>query len=206
MKKILVVNNDDSFIYNLVELLRVNGNCTFDVVMTDDINLDIVENYDAILLSPGSNLPSYYPKMVQLIEACHLTHSILGVCLGFQALAVHFGAILKRLDVPKHGHVSRLSLLGDSDRFFGGVSEPILVGRYHSWVVSRDSLPKEIIVSSVDEDGNVMSFHHCSLPIFGVQFHPESIMTSQGRVMIDNWIGSNSTRCQGYSKIACRHC
>lgn len=188
MKKILVVNNDDSFIYNLVELLRINGNCTFDVIFVSDLKLIDITNYDAILLSPGSNLPHYYPEMMQLIEQCSSTHSILGVCLGFQAIAVHFGGVLKQLHSPKHGHTSELSLTGKCVKFFNGISEPIMVGRYHSWVVDRESLPVDLIVGSVDEDGSVMSFCHCSLPIFGVQFHPESIMTNYGKTMIDNWI------------------
>ena len=188
MKKILVVNNDDSFIYNLVELLRTNGNCTFDVVLRVDLRQIKVADYDAILLSPGSNLPQYYPEMMDLIAQCIETHSILGVCLGYQALAVHFGAALQLLSSPKHGHSSELTLAEVAVDLFKGISEPIIVGRYHSWVVDRASLPAKLIVSSIDEDGFVMSFRHNSQPIYGVQFHPESIMTTQGRLMINNWV------------------
>ena len=190
MVKILIVNNNDSFIYNLVEFLRESNKCLFDIVETQKLNNINTASYDAILLSPGANLPAYYPEMLELIEQCSLTHAILGVCLGHQALAKHFGASLKQLESPKHGHSSELSILDNKDVIFRGIDGCCSVGRYHSWVVDRGSLPPDLIVTSTDKEGNIMSFRHSSLAIIGVQFHPESIITTHGRRMVENWIDS----------------
>lgn len=187
MKKIIVVDNNDSFVYNLIEYLRKGAKCEFDVVLTDDIDFSTIAKYDAILLSPGANLPYHYPKMMELIERCKFTHSILGVCLGHQAIASYFGAELIQLKEPKHGHCSVLTLK-ECTRLTEGINSGNKIGRYHSWVVNPNNIPPQLIVSAVDEDGNIMIIRHSFLPIYGVQFHPESIMSDDGWKIIDNWV------------------
>ena len=188
MRKILVVDNHDSFVYNLVELLRANENCTFDVVLSDDLDLERAGEYDMFLLSPGAGLPMERPMMMKLIERYASSRSILGVCLGFQALVEFFGGGLYQLPYPKHGHTSTLSILKSEDLLFKGLPKEIKVGRYHSWVVNQKVLPKDFYISSEDEDGNIMSMTHKTLPLYGVQFHPESIISQYGQQIIDNWI------------------
>lgn len=190
MKKILVVNNNDSFIYNLVEYLRLNGNCIFDVVLTHELNFSTLSKYDAILLSPGAGLPGDYPEMMKLIDKSIYTHSILGVCLGHQAISLYFGSKLRQLNIPKHGYCSKLNILEPLNILFQSVGEECEVGRYHSWVVDSKLLPPDLVVTSIDEDNNIMSISHSILPIHGVQFHPESIITHRGRIIINNWIES----------------
>lgn len=187
MKKIIVVDNNDSFVYNLIEYLRKGGKCEFDVVLSDDIDLNAMGKYDGILLSPGADLPHHYPKMMELIDRCKLTHSIFGVCLGHQALASYFGAELIQLKEPKHGHCSVMTLK-ECNRLTMGVDSGCKIGRYHSWVVSPANLPSQLIVSAVDEDENIMMIRHRFLSIYGVQYHPESIMSEGGWKIIDNWV------------------
>lgn len=188
MKRILVINNYDSFVYNLIQILRENPSCRFDIAYNDHIDFSSLSQYDKILLSPGPGIPEEAGQLLQLVEYCKNTHSILGVCLGHQAIALTFGAKLKQLSLPRHGHASTLTLSDSRDSIYQNTSTPFTVGRYHSWVVDPHTLPASLQISATDEDGNIMSLYHRSLPIHGVQYHPESIITRQGRILIDNWI------------------
>lgn len=188
MKRILIVDNYDSFVYNLVQLLNEVGNCRFDMAYNDRIDFKALHLYDKILLSPGPGLPAEAGKMPELLARCKDTHAILGVCLGFQALGELFGGTLLRLEHPRHGHESRLTITDPADLLLYGVDNGTKIGRYHSWVVRPEDLPSELKVSGVDEEGNIMSFYHESLPLHGVQFHPESIITEAGKQMIRNWV------------------
>lgn len=191
MKKILVIDNYDSFVYNLVQMLRTASvRVGFDIVRNDEVDFSCLENYGGILLSPGPGVPSEAGDLLQVVRACRSTHSILGVCLGFQAIAVAFGACLCQLPNPLHGHLSRLCLTGADDPLLRGVRAPVCVGRYHSWVVDKRGLPEVFCVSSVDEDGNIMSMFHRQLRIYGVQFHPESYISNCGRDIVENWLAT----------------
>ncbi|MEG1899854.1 MAG: aminodeoxychorismate/anthranilate synthase component II [Bacteroidales bacterium] len=185
MKKILVVNNNDSFVYNLVELLR--GKCSFDVVLTQNLYKGIESNYNMLLLSPGAGLPNNYPQMMQLIKRCSNTHSIFGVCLGCQAIAEAFGATLMQLPQPKHGHCSTLQILEGSELLFKNVPLKSNIGRYHSWVINPSSIPDSLKIIATDEENNIMAIRHATLPIYGVQFHPESIISDYGKIILENW-------------------
>lgn len=183
MKKILVVDNNDSFVYNLVEYLR--NYCTVEVILSSEIGFEAMGQYDGILLSPGAGLPKDYPKMMELIERCHTTHSFLGVCLGHQALCSFFGMELTQIQAPKHGHTDRLKMITENP-LFQTLSDNSAIGRYHSWVATGSC--SELQISAIDEEGNIMAVKHRNLPLYGVQFHPESIITEHGRVMIENWV------------------
>ena len=180
IKNILVIDNHDSFVYNLVQILRENEHCQF----------DIVYNYDKILLSPGPGIPAEAGELLTLIEHCKTTHDILGVCLGHQAIAESFGASLQQLPHPKHGHESPLTIVDPTDILYHDLTYPVQVGRYHSWIVNPHTLPPCLRISALDEEGHIMSFYHTTLPIRGVQYHPESIITRQGRKMINNWVNN----------------
>ena len=190
IKNILVIDNHDSFVYNLVQILRENEHCQFDIVYNDQIDFSSLGNYDKILLSPGPGIPAEAGELLTLIEHCKTTHDILGVCLGHQAIAESFGASLQQLPHPKHGHESPLTIVDSTDILYHDLTYPVQVGRYHSWIVNPHTLPPCLRISALDEEGHIMSFYHTSLPIRGVQYHPESIITRQGRKMINNWVNN----------------
>lgn len=192
MKQILVINNYDSFVYNIMQLLRESRHCKADIVYNDAIPFGKLEQYDGILLSPGPGIPREANQLTELIRTCRNTHPLLGICLGHQAIAESFGGRLLNLPAPRHGHESRLQLTDSNDILFSGIPQPIKTGRYHSWVVDPSTLSPELCVSSIDEEGHIMSFYHKSLPVHGVQFHPESYITSHGARMISNWLDSLS--------------
>ncbi|MEQ2909215.1 anthranilate synthase component II [Butyricimonas faecihominis] len=193
IKNILVIDNHDSFVYNLVQILRENEHCQFDIVYNDQIDFSSLSRYDKILLSPGPGIPAEAGELLALIEHCKTTHDILGVCLGHQAIAESFGASLQQLPLPKHGHESPLTIVDPTDILYHGLTYPVQVGRYHSWIVNPHTLPSCLRISALDEEGHIMSLYHTTLPIRGVQYHPESIITRQGCQMINNWINEEKS-------------
>ena len=189
MKKILVVDNQDSFVYNLVEMLRVMD-VPFTVIKQHEIHFPLCTTSIAgVLLSPGGGLPSDYPQMMELIRQYHHQLPILGVCLGHQAIAECFGATLRQLPSPLHGHASQLHILDSTDELIQSVTPHSTIGRYHSWVVSSSKPDTSLQCVATDEDNNVMILRHSNYPIWGVQFHPESVITdSCGPTIVSNWI------------------
>ena len=185
--KILVLDNYDSFTYNLVHLVMSLGYDDVDVARNDKISLDEVEKYDKIILSPGPGIPSEAGLMLELIRRYAPTKSILGICLGEQAIGEAFGARLQNLADVYHGVDSRVTVTGD-DVLFAGMEEGFEAGRYHSWVVSGDDFPAELKITAVDSEGRIMALAHRKYDVRGVQFHPESVLTPQGEKMINNWL------------------
>lgn len=191
MKRILVIDNYDSFVYNVVQLLReAAADIKLDVVRNDKIDFSCINYYDGIVLSPGPGIPSEAGQLMDAVaEIIRLRIPVLGICLGHQALASYFGGRLTNLNEPLHGHSSSIVVIDNADPILAGVLKPTVVGRYHSWVVDPDSMPSDLVVSSLDECGNVMSFYNITQPVFGVQFHPESYMSNCGQKIIRNWLG-----------------
>ncbi len=188
MKKVLVIDNYDSFTYNLVHILRELGaGEAMKIVRNDQFEIDEVENFDQILLSPGPGLPKDAGLMPKVIERYAASKNILGVCLGHQGIGEVFGGRLFNLPQVYHGMVTPIELTA-SDPLFEGIPTEFKVCRYHSWVIEKDSLPKQIEVTSVAENGNVMSIRHKEYNVRGVQFHPESIMTEHGKALMKNWL------------------
>lgn len=190
MKKLLVIDNYDSFVFNIVQLLRESAAAPgFEVVRNDQIPLEHLEGYGGILLSPGPGLPSEAGDLMRLIHICRHSHPMLGICLGHQALAEAFGSALYQLPRPLHGHRTELKITDRADPLFAGLAgRRLLVGRYHSWVVDPATLPSELVASSCDEEGHIMSFYHRTLPIHGLQFHPESYISNCGKELLENWL------------------
>ena len=185
--KILIFDNYDSFTYNLHHLVRELGYMDIDVVRNDKISLEEVEKYDKIILSPGPGIPSEAGLLLPLIKRYARTKSILGVCLGHQALAESFGAKLINLKEVYHGVATDIELIED-DYLFTGLPRTPEVGRYHSWVVSKFELPEDIIVTAIDSFGEIMALKHRKYDIHGVQFHPESILTPTGKMIVANYL------------------
>jgi anthranilate synthase component 2 len=188
MKKILLLDNHDSFTYNLAGLLRNHGKVTFNIIQPEDLVFEEVMKFDKILFSPGPGIPDESPAMFRILEQFHRTKSILGICLGHQAIGVFFGAGIENLDRVIHGQERRLSILDPPHYLFHGVENKNLVGLYHSWVVGKEKFPEEMQILALSEDGLIMAIAHKTYDICGFQFHPESIITAWGQKMINNWI------------------
>lgn len=186
MKKILVIDNNDSFVYNIVEMLRV-CNIPHDVILTAQLTFPInTMTIGGIILSPGAGIPQEYAEMMRLIKEYYQVLPMLGICLGHQAIASAFNGELQQLEKPLHGHKSMLFFKNDD--IFNDVAYGTNIGRYHSWVIDKNNLPKDLKALAVDEDDNLMAFKHKLYPVYGLQFHPESIITSEGLAMIKNWL------------------
>lgn len=187
--KVLVLDNYDSFTYNLVHLIEKVSDCALQVYRNDKIELDAIETFDKIVLSPGPGLPSAAGIMPALIKAYASHKSILGVCLGHQAIAEAFGGSLFNLDTVFHGVATPVEVI-EKDSLFSNIPDIFNAGRYHSWVVREKDLPETIEVIARDEYGNIMAMRHKIMDVKGVQFHPESILTEFGEELISNWLKS----------------
>ncbi len=185
---ILMLDNYDSFTYNLVQYIQELVGRDIDVFRNDQISLDEVEAYDIIILSPGPGLPEEAGIMPALLQRYASAKKILGVCLGHQAIGEAFGASLKNLDHVYHGVETPMQVIGTDTVLFSGVPAIFPAGRYHSWVVEPDSLPGELIVTARDSAGEIMAMRHREHDVFGVQFHPESVMTPDGMQMLENFL------------------
>jgi anthranilate synthase component 2 len=172
----------------LVHLLRELGVERLEVHRNDRISLDEVERFDRIILSPGPGIPSEAGLLLPLIRRFGVTKSILGVCLGHQAVAEAFGGKLTNLTEVFHGVATEVRITGE-DRLFQGLPKTLEVGRYHSWIVSREDFPAELEVTAEDETGQIMALKHRVFDVHGVQFHPESVLTPRGKEMVKNFIG-----------------
>jgi anthranilate synthase component 2 len=186
--KVLVFDNYDSFTYNLVQIIERVLNTKVDVVKNDGISLDDIDQYDKIVLSPGPGIPEEAGILLEVIRKYAPTKSILGVCLGQQAIAEAFGGSLINLSEIFHGVATSAELVKTDAKIFKTLSGGLEVGRYHSWVVSRDNFPDELEITAVDQDGMIMALQHKKYDVHGVQFHPESILTPDGEVIIKNFL------------------
>lgn len=184
--KVLLFDNYDSFTYNLLHILRETGVST-EVYRNDRITLDEVERFDKIILSPGPGIPEEAGILLPLIRRFAPYKSILGVCLGEQAIGEAFGASLENLSEVYHGVQTPVKLVAH-DYIFDGLEQTLMVGRYHSWVVRRSGLPDCLTVTAEDEEGRIMALRHKTYDVHGVQFHPESILTPQGKRVVENFI------------------
>ena len=204
MMRILVFDNYDSFTYNLVHLVEKIIHAKVDVYRNDQIPLEHVKAYDKIILSPGPGIPEEAGLLLPLIKEYAATKSILGVCLGHQAIGQAFGGTLTNLSTVFHGVAtpikvvkrqsavvsqdSRLSTHASRKDLFDGLPYEIEVGRYHSWVVNKEGFPAELEITAEDETGMIMALQHKTYDVQGVQFHPESVLTPMGEVILKNWL------------------
>lgn len=185
--KILLLDNYDSFTFNLVHIVKELG-YEIDVVRNDKIALEAVDAYDKILLSPGPGIPEEAGILLPLIERYAPTKSILGVCLGEQAIGQVFGAKLINLQEVYHGISSVIDVVAD-EPLFKGMGDPFMGGRYHSWVVDPENLPECLEVTAIErESRQIMALRHKEYDVKGIQFHPESVLTPNGKTIIENWL------------------
>jgi len=185
--KILVFDNYDSFTYNLVHYVKQLGYKDVDVFRNDKIALADIAVYDKILLSPGPGIPSEAGILLDVIKEYGASKSILGVCLGHQAIGEAYGCSLENMDKVLHGIATPMEVV-EKDLIYTGLPSRFNVGRYHSWQIKSDSLTPEIMVTAVDEKGSILSIRHKTHPLVGVQYHPESVLTEHGLEIMKNWL------------------
>ncbi len=188
MKRILILDNYDSFTYNLVHYVKETDNFDVDVYRNDKIGPEDVAAYDGIILSPGPGVPSEAGSLKHIIRDFHKSKRIFGVCLGQQAIGEVFSGRLINLEKVHHGVATEITINQPPHYLFDGLPPKIKVGRYHSWVVDPDSLPSSLEVLARDSEGEIMALCHREYDVCGVQFHPESILTDQGKRIVFNWL------------------
>ena len=192
---ILMIDNYDSFTYNLVHLVEKITKTKVTVFRNDELPLEKVKEYDKIILSPGPGIPSEAGLLLPLIKEYAATKSILGVCLGHQAIGEAFGATLTNLSSPFHGIATPIQFVNDRknanqlvNNLFEGMPSEFIVGRYHSWVVSDQNFPEELSITATEANGFIMALEHKKYDVQGVQFHPESVLTPMGEQILKNWL------------------
>lgn len=186
MKKIVIIDNYDSFTYNLVHYFEaLEANIT--VFRNNEFYIEELEVFDGIVLSPGPGIPSEAGLTMDVLKTYSKTKNILGVCLGLQAIGEYFGATLINLPKVYHGIATSIYVEKES-LIYTNLPNSFKVGRYHSWALDPQTIPENITVTATDEEGNIMSIEHTSLPIQAVQFHPESILTEYGKELLNNWL------------------
>ena len=186
--KILVFDNYDSFTYNLVHLVEKIIGAKVEVHRNDQIPLEKVKDYDKIILSPGPGIPSEAGLLLPLTKEYAATKSILGVCLGHQAIGEAFGGKLVNLSTVYHGVATPIKITNTNAPILKGLDEVVEVGRYHSWVVSNENFPNDLEVTAQDDNGFIMALQHKTYDVQGVQFHPESVLTPMGEIILRNWL------------------
>lgn len=184
---ILIFDNYDSFTYNLVQLIKEIGYTDLTIARNDQIKLESISDFDKILISPGPGIPSEAGILLEMIKRYASTKSIFGVCLGQQAIAEAFGGTLYNLPEVYHGVSSPITIT-KNDCIFEGLPTQFNVGRYHSWVVNKSTIPEQLEITAVDKMENIMALRHRELDVRGVQFHPESILTEHGKSIIEKWL------------------
>ena len=186
MSNIVIIDNYDSFTYNLSHMVKELG-ARVTVIRNDQFTLNQLKPFDKIILSPGPGIPSEAGLLTDVIKAYSGHKPILGVCLGHQAIGEVFGGRLENLPDVYHGVATECTQYGN-DYIFNGMPKRIKIGRYHSWVVSKTSFPECLDITAVSDDGNIMALRHKHLDIHGIQFHPESVLTPEGKRIIQNWL------------------
>ena len=187
-KKILIIDNYDSFTYNLVQYVKELTNAQVDIYRNDTISLDEIDTYDSIIFSPGPGVPENAGIMIDAIKRYAPHKKMLGVCLGHQAIGMAFGSKLSNLKKVYHGVQTPIKIMANNDPVFKDVPTETEVGRYHSWVINPETLSDELNVTATSDDGQIMAIKHKKYPVWGLQFHPESIMTAEGKKMIKNFL------------------
>lgn len=188
MIKIFLLDNHDSFTYNLAAMFDIYPNIEVSIVNPENTNINKISEFDKIIFSPGPGLPSEYPIIHSIIDKYKNSKHILGICLGHQAIGEYFGCELKNYDIVNHGMIKKLNIIEPVSKLFKNIPNNSEIGVYHSWYIKNLNIPKEIRVTGLNEDGIIMAIEHRIFNIQSLQFHPESFITKYGKQMIDNWL------------------
>ncbi len=188
MRRILVIDNYDSFTYNLVHYLRNLTEESIDIFRNDEITIEEIKKYDKILMSPGPGIPVEAGICLDMVREYAKSKSIMGVCLGHQAIGEAFGGKIINLDHVYHGVATLIHIIIDKDPLYEEIPKKLNVGRYHSWVIDRKTLPECFSITCEDEKGMIMGISHNTFDLKGVQYHPESVLTEHGMKIMENWL------------------
>ena len=188
MKNVLLIDNYDSFTYNLVQLLDESKLCTYEIIKNDIVNVNEISEFDKILISPGPGLPDFAGNLIDVIDEYHSEKPILGICLGMQAIAEYFGAELYNLEKVFHGMKTNTKVIDKEEILFQNLPERIETGLYHSWAVYDDIDDTDLIITALSGRNIIMGIRHKKFDVRGIQFHPESHMTKYGKKIIENWL------------------
>ena len=198
--RIVVIDNYDSFTYNLVHAIKKISGQTVDVIRNDELELEDLQQYDKIVLSPGPGIPEEAGLLLDIIRRYAPVKSMLGVCLGHQAIGEVFGGKLTNMNRVLHGIATPVNKTAVSTCLFEGLPESFQAGRYHSWIVDADTLPSCLQVTGYDQEGRIMAMKHAEYDVEGVQFHPESVLTPLGEQMIANWLNKKAEVVESVSE------
>lgn len=185
--KVILIDHNDSFTFNIVEVLRQIKNCEVQVVNYNKITIELIKGFDKIIFSPGPGLPKDYNKTIKIVDTFFRQKPILGICLGQQIICTYFGANLYNMETIIHGVKKEIHITTKS-KLFKNAPIKIRVGLYHSWAVSNTKFPKDLLITSTGVDGTIMSVEHEKYPLYGIQFHPESFLTEYGIQILKNFI------------------
>lgn len=185
--KTALIDNNDSFTYNIVELIRQIPGCSLTVLSSPMTDVSELEKYDKLILSPGPGLPDEFPVLQKILDSFYSTKPILGICLGHEAIAQYFGAELMQLSSVIHGQPKEIHVI-EKSILFRNIPAKFTAGLYHSWVIDKRNIPSELEITGLSEEGNIMSFQHSEFNLFGIQFHPESIITEYGKELMENFL------------------
>jgi len=188
MVKVLLIDNYDSFTYNLAHALKEISPVVLSIVKNDSISLEEIRMFDKLIISPGPGLPKDNGHIIEIIRQFYQSKPILGVCLGLQAIYEAFYGKLVNLPRVHHGVSSPVNVIDADDVMFKNIESPFLAGRYHSWVCDPSGIPEQLMVTAIDDHGSIMACRHPYYPLHGIQFHPESILTPEGKKMVENFI------------------
>jgi len=188
--EVLLLDNYDSFTYNIAHIFHELPDVNLQIITSDKVNSNELDYSDAIIFSPGPDIPRPGNTMEGILEKYGSVKPILGICLGLQAIVIYFGGTIYQLDDVVHGRTKTISIVSDSSLLFDGIENKFEAGLYHSWVASTDNLPEHLEITAVSEEGKIMAVRHCKYNIEAVQFHPESIMTPLGSNMIHKWLNN----------------
>lgn len=190
--KTLLIDNNDSFVYNLAQLVEESGLCDLEVIAYDKVDENTIRNFDKFIISPGPGIPDDFPNLQKFIKTFYEEKDILGVCLGHEAIAITFGGEIHQSGKIFHGFTKKTQIIDLDNYIFEGVSSDFEAGLYHSWILKESTFPKALKVTALADDGVIMALSHKKYNVVGFQFHPESIMTPHGRKMVTNWLKFNS--------------
>lgn len=186
--RLLIIDNSDSFTRNLAQMAEEEGAGEIVVAREELLDPGMAAGFHRILISPGPGVPSDFPRMLEVIRRFSPDHNILGICLGLQAIAEVFGGKLRRMEEVRHGTTAEIKVIDSHEKIFKGLPETFPAGLYHSWAVDPEDLPPVLRVTALSGEGIIMAVRHEAYSLYGLQFHPESIMTPFGRRLLKNWI------------------
>lgn len=189
--KVLLIDNYDSFVYNLAQVVEETGLCELDVISYGDVSEDVIFPYDKFIISPGPGTPADFPNLQAFVRRFYKEKDILGVCLGHEAIALAFGGEIHHSGKVFHGSSKKTFFVGPGNPIFKGIEDGFEAGLYHSWILKESSFPDELAITARAEDGVIMALAHREYNLVGFQYHPESIMTPTGSRMVQNWLRFN---------------